>query len=184
MSRWLIASLRHPDYNPRTITEKKREALAGTIADFGFLQPLVVNVHEGRVGIVIGGNQRLDLFVEQGLVEVPDLPNGSPGVVEVDVWPLEREKELCFKLNGATGQWDYDKLAKEYKAEDLQSWGFESWELEPPKADRKELVIQPPEKSGYVEQYGVIVICATEADQEALYNRLHAEGLNCKVVVT
>lgn len=34
----------------------------------------------------------------------------------------------------------------------------------------------------YSEQYGVIVMCADEAEQEQIYNRLTDEGFTCKVV--
>ena len=34
----------------------------------------------------------------------------------------------------------------------------------------------------YKTQYGVIVICADEKDQQAIYERLKAEGLTLKVV--
>jgi ParB-like chromosome segregation protein Spo0J len=33
------------------------------------------------------------------------------------------------------------------------------------------------------ERYGVIVICQTEQEQQQVYERLHGEGLNCRVVV-
>jgi hypothetical protein len=36
----------------------------------------------------------------------------------------------------------------------------------------------------YKEQYGVIVMCKDEAEQEALYTEFHHRGLNCRVVVT
>ena len=34
----------------------------------------------------------------------------------------------------------------------------------------------------YRQQFGVIVICATEAQQRAVYNRLRKAGNKCKVV--
>lgn len=34
----------------------------------------------------------------------------------------------------------------------------------------------------YKEQYAVVVICEDEKQQEAVYNRLKAEGHKCKVV--
>lgn len=34
----------------------------------------------------------------------------------------------------------------------------------------------------YKQQYAVIVICKDEAEQEAIYNRLYAEGYKLKVV--
>jgi predicted 3-demethylubiquinone-9 3-methyltransferase (glyoxalase superfamily) len=46
---------------------------------------------------------------------------------------------------------------------------------------------QPAEPSretsfNYKEQYGVIVMCKDEQEQEAVYNRLAEEGYECKVV--
>lgn len=41
---------------------------------------------------------------------------------------------------------------------------------------------------GYREQYGVVIVCPSEARQRALYEQLHAqlrpEGLKIKLVVT
>lgn len=39
-----------------------------------------------------------------------------------------------------------------------------------------------PKTERYREQYGVIVICADETDQRAVYERLTADRLKCKVV--
>ena len=36
----------------------------------------------------------------------------------------------------------------------------------------------------YKEQYGVIVICKNEEDQEKVYNKLLDQGYECKVVTT
>ena len=36
----------------------------------------------------------------------------------------------------------------------------------------------------YKEQYGVIVMCKDEADQEKIYNELSSQGYDCKVVAT
>ena len=41
-----------------------------------------------------------------------------------------------------------------------------------------------PGDGRYKEQYGVIVICESEAAQEGVYNELSAAGHNCRVVVT
>lgn len=41
-----------------------------------------------------------------------------------------------------------------------------------------------PDENRYKEQYGVIVMCRSEAHQEEVYNTLQAEGYNVKVVVT
>jgi ParB-like chromosome segregation protein Spo0J len=41
-----------------------------------------------------------------------------------------------------------------------------------------------PGDGRYREQYGVIVICADEAEQERVYNELKEQGRNCRVVTT
>ena len=41
-----------------------------------------------------------------------------------------------------------------------------------------------PCQDRYKEQYGVMVICASEEDQKKTFERLQEEGYNCKVVVT
>jgi hypothetical protein len=37
-------------------------------------------------------------------------------------------------------------------------------------------------KFNYQQQYGVIVVCKDEKEQEEVYNRLREEGLTCKIV--
>ncbi len=41
-----------------------------------------------------------------------------------------------------------------------------------------------PKNPGYREQYGVIVLCESEAHQRAVYERLHADGHKLRVVTT
>lgn len=49
---WDIAPLIEPDYNPRKISAQQRDEIRKLIVSFGFVQPLVVNTHEGRENIV------------------------------------------------------------------------------------------------------------------------------------
>ena len=37
-------------------------------------------------------------------------------------------------------------------------------------------------KFNYKSQFGVIVLCADEQEQQAIYNRLRGEGFNLKIV--
>jgi hypothetical protein len=41
-----------------------------------------------------------------------------------------------------------------------------------------------PEGDRYKEQYGVIIICADEPEQQKVYEALAADGYRCRVVVT
>ena len=42
----------------------------------------------------------------------------------------------------------------------------------------------PPPGNGYKEQYGVIIICEDEEEQEDVFNRLKADNYNCRIVNT
>lgn len=59
-------------------------------------------------------------------------------------------------------------------------------EAQNPVADVKPLPIADFEDQGisYKRQYGVTVICENEDQQSEIFDRLSAEGLNCRIVVT
>ncbi len=89
-------------------------------------------------------------------------------------------------------EWDEELLGlelgelKELEFGDLTATGFDTKEIEqylhlkPADDDGAE---EEPE-SNYKEQYGVIVVCDNEDQQEEVYARLTEQGYNCKVVVT
>ena len=47
--------LKPAEYNPRKMTDKEANDLTESIKRFGFVDPLVVNSHEGRENVVVGG---------------------------------------------------------------------------------------------------------------------------------
>jgi len=110
-----ISELKSAEYNPREMTETQHKDLKDSIKKFGMVDPIIVNKHEGRENIIIGGHQRLRICEEMGMEEVP--------VFYVDL-DIEKEKELNIRLNKNTGQWDFDKLANEFDDDDLLEWGF------------------------------------------------------------
>ena len=75
-------------------------------------RPLIVNTNWE----VIAGNQRLRACVQLGWKEVP--------CVVVD-WDEEKQKRVMVKDNISAGEWDWDTLANEWEAEELQEWGLE-----------------------------------------------------------
>ena len=101
-----------------------------------------------------------------------------------------RHINLADNRTAELGEYDNDALAEllSYLDGDYQGTGYTD--------DYVQALITPPEdppdtadaladtEDIYREQYGVIVICADEADQEAIYERLTAEGFNAKVVTT
>jgi DNA modification methylase len=116
-----IDTLTSPEYNPRSWSEENTEELKDSIRRYGVVDPLLVNGAEGRKGIVIGGNFRLKILKELGFTEVP--------VVYIHIPELEREKELCLRLNKNQGEWDLDLLA-EFDETLLAVVGFNSEELD------------------------------------------------------
>jgi ParB-like chromosome segregation protein Spo0J len=120
--------------NPREIEDSQFEKLQKSIKEFGFVEPLVVNVREHsdfkpeeKVPTIVGGNMRFRAAKALGMKEVP--------IVEVN---LDRTKEMALNigLNRIAGRWDVGKLEKlVYDLSntdldiDLDLTGLEDWEL-------------------------------------------------------
>ena len=106
--------------NTRAIREKAMEKLMLSIAEDPELmqvRPLLVNQdHE-----VIAGNQRLRACVALGWESVP--------CVVVD-WDAEKQRRAMIKDNVSAGEWDWDILANEWEAEELDAWGVPVWKAE------------------------------------------------------
>lgn len=118
---WRLGDLRPLPYNPRTITPKEAADLDEGLERFGMVEDLVVNVHPGREGNVVGGFQRLQLLLRRGVEEV------SCKVVSL---PEEAERELNIRLNANGGRWDPRLLVDGFSREELEEWGLRDAELE------------------------------------------------------
>ena len=114
---WPLSRLKPADYNPRKIDQVSLDRLAKSLAEFGNLQPIVVNV---RTGNIVGGHQKLKCLLFQRKSETE--------VWLVDLDPL-KEKAANLTLNNFAGTWDteaLDKIISELKAAniDLDLTGF------------------------------------------------------------
>lgn len=116
-----IDSLRHAEYNPRIISKDTKVPIQKSIELHGVKDPLLVNRATGREGIIIGGNLRYEVLKDLGYTEVP--------VIFVEITDLEKEKDLCVRLNRAVGEWDMDILA-EFDETFLTDVGFDSEDLD------------------------------------------------------
>jgi site-specific DNA-methyltransferase (adenine-specific) len=67
--------------------------------------------------VVLGGNMRLKACKEAGLKEVP--------VIFADSLSEEQQKEFIIKDNVGFGEWDWDQLANEWDADELNEWGLD-----------------------------------------------------------
>lgn len=107
-----LASLVHPPYNPRRLTEDQERHLTESLTRFGFVDPVVVNRRNGHI---VGGNQRVLVARKLGWDTVP--------VVWV-VLDEAQERELNVRLNANTGEWVLEKLLSEFEFPDLEAWGL------------------------------------------------------------
>lgn len=109
-----------PDYNPRKITPKERREIQKSLETFGFVEALVVNMHEGRENIVVSGNQRLAIAKNLGFTTAP--------CIEVDL-DERQEKELNLRMNKNQAQFDFDALVKFFDREMMLDVGFSEKEV-------------------------------------------------------
>jgi site-specific DNA-methyltransferase (adenine-specific) len=102
--------------NPRIIKDDKFGKLVNSIKEFPKMleiRPIVVNADM----IVLGGNMRLKACKEAGLKEVP--------VIFAQDLTEEEQKQFIIKDNVGFGEWDWDMIANEWDAEELEEWGLD-----------------------------------------------------------
>ncbi len=116
----------HPAaYNPRKILkpgDPEWDALKGSLEDFGLVEPLVVNIKDGR-NVLVGGHQRYNVL------KATDTEETEVVVVELDG---KEEKQLNLALNRIEGMWDYEKLEvifEEFSTEEILRTGFSEGEI-------------------------------------------------------
>jgi hypothetical protein len=110
-----ISDVKSNPNNPRLIKDDKFAKLVQSLKDFpemANVRPIVVN----QDFVVLGGNQRLRAMKEAGWKQVP---------VQVVDWSEEQQKEFIIKDNVGFGEWEWDILANEWDAEELDKWGLD-----------------------------------------------------------
>jgi DNA modification methylase len=110
-----ISTVKSNPSNPRIIKDDKFKKLVQSLKDFpemAQVRPIVCNEEM----IVLGGNMRLKAMKEAGWQEIP---------VEIVNWSEEQQKEFIVKDNVGFGEWDWEMLANEWNAEDLDNWGLD-----------------------------------------------------------
>lgn len=119
-----IGMLSEAEYNPRLMSNEQMEKLCKGIAEFGFVNPIVVNT----VGnVIVGGHQRVKAAKILGMQSVP---------VAWVTLSKNREKALNIALNRISGEWEVDSLCELLKDIDLSKevdmslTGFTEEELE------------------------------------------------------
>jgi len=159
--------------NPRIIKDDKFKKLVKSIQDFPEmleLRPIVVNDDM----IVLGGNMRLKACKEAGLKEVP--------VIKASELTEEQQREFIIKDNVGFGEWDWEQLANEWDAEQLDEWGldvpdFEGEELEAQEDDYEiPDVVQTDIVLGDLFEIGEHrLLCGDSTDSDAVARLMNGE---------
>jgi len=167
-----LSDLKKLPNNPRTIKTDSFEKLCESLKnspDYFEARPLILSDRTGEL-IVIAGNQRYEAAKANGLKEVPTYL--LSGLTE------EKEREIIIRDNVNNGEWDWDVLANQWNAEDLESWGLDAWQHE-----TGEEPTEPKDLSDELKDtFEVIVQCGNEDEQEAVYDKLIKEGYSCRVL--
>lgn len=172
-----VESLELDPQNARKHGEIDISAIANSLTEFGQQTPIVIT----ESGRVVKGNGTLMAAMKLGWKQV-----------EVRVTKLTGAKLKAYAIadnrTAELSEWDSETLLASLQEIDvdglLASTGFSDNDLSQMlcgEVDGPD--IEPPAQS-YQEQYGVIVICAGEAEQKTVYERLRGLSMNCKVVTT
>jgi len=114
-----ITEIKANPKNPRIIKDDKFEKLVQSIKDFPEMlekRPLVCFTDTDKKLVVLGGNMRLKSAKEVGLKELP--------ILLADDWTEEQKTQFLIKDNVGFGEWNWDELANEWDATNLEDWGL------------------------------------------------------------
>jgi hypothetical protein len=194
-----LADLLPDDRNVNRHTERGTGALETSLRQFGAGRSIVVD----RNGKTICGNATLEGAASIGLDKVHVVPTDGNTLVVVQRTDLDldtdprarglaiadnRVAELNIDLDPAVlaaqlEEFGLNAIDVGYVPEELErliseqaAGGENGGAASPPNLD--------PGEGRYKAQFGVIILCASEAEQEREYNEAKANGKNCRVVVT
>ena len=136
-----ITDINEADYNPRTISDDEMTKLENSITEFGFVDPMIINLKNNKL---IGGHQRynalLSLNMKKGnfaeelnLIELGDIGWVFPDM-DLKIESEQHEKALNIALNKISGTWDNEKLFTlleelEYDNMEIELTGFTDEEM-------------------------------------------------------
>lgn len=169
-----IDSIKVYPNNAKIHTAEQIEEIKKSIQEFGNNDPIAID----EKGFIIEGEGRYLAQKDMGVKEIE----------VIKLTHLTEEQKVAYmlvhnKLTMNTG-FDLDLLEEELSkisSIDMKEFEFDIKEIE--EEIEEEEKIQEP-SFNYKEQYGVIVICKDETEQEKVYNNLLNQGYECKVVTT
>ena len=124
--------------NPRQISKTDHARLTDTLSRLGDLSGIVHNLNTDEI---IGGNQRMTVFTDgkPEIVETYENPDEQGTVAHGFIvwkghkfayrqvrWDDKTSDEANIAANIGGGDWDWEVIANQWSADDLQGWGLNS----------------------------------------------------------
>lgn len=159
--------------NARKHSDDQVSEIAASIKEFGFNNPILI---DGRKGI-IAGHGRVMAAKKLGLDKVPTIELSHLSDAQRRAYILA-DNRLAEKA-----EWDFELVQVELEAlkdEDfnISLTGFDL-DADVPSDDARGGDIKEIPLQG---NFGVIVMCEDELEQESVFNRLTDQGFTCRVV--
>lgn len=168
-----ISDLKPYENNPRNNLDAV-EAVANSLRRFGWQQPIVID----KDNVIVAGHTRYEAAKRLAMDKVPC--KRAEDLTEEQIKAYRLADNKTSELAG----WNFEKLEQEL--EELADFGMEDFGFDFSEAEKELDEVPDLGESGftYSEQYGVIVICQDEAEQEKVYTKLNDMGYECRVVAT
>ena len=158
--------------NPRVLRDEQYKKLKRSIEDnpeMLTLRELLVYPHNGKY-VVIGGNMRLRILQDLGEKEVPCK------IIAEDT-SVDKLRAYTIKDNTSGGEWDWDDLANEWDAAELDSWGLETpeeWSVNPDELG-DDFTLKDGERSAFQQITFTLATEQAEQVKKALKDAQHLE---------
>jgi hypothetical protein len=165
-----VSDLREYDKNPRKLNKKGLSDLKESILKFGVAEPIVVNSDY----VICGGHGRKKALESLNVAKV-NCYVPSKKLTESEF------EELNVRLNkNIAGSWDFDILANDFDVEKLLEWGFSKDDLGLSVVENNNDLVD--KSDNFLCKFIVEVSCDDEITQQALYEKLHNDGYDVKLL--
>ena len=184
ITRGKLHDLIQDDRNLNKGTERGQQLIEKSLREFGAGRSILLDKNNR----IIAGNKTHKNAELAGLNDVIIVETDGTKLVAVKRTDVDLDtkqgREMALADNATVKvdlQWDTEQL--ESVAEDFDI-DTDEWDAELDKVSDDGEEQQGAGESGfnYETQYGVIVMCESEEEQERVYNKLTGEGYSCKVV--
>lgn len=128
-----VSKLKYNPDNPRKISATDMEKLKKSIENFPEMMELRPMVYDPETMQVLGGNQRLAAIKAMHMKDIPD-----SWAVPANKLTPQQKKEFVLKDNIALGEWDFEMLAEEFDAFNLEDIGIELPPMDAPDEEEDE----------------------------------------------